>query len=110
MLNPYRAGLGAWQRVGPDKRRAPRFRVELRVKWDHGTGITRDVSVDGVFFMTQQVCSPGDPIECTLVFEHLDPDHPVRLRCRGQVVRVEPDDGHTGVAVAITAYRVATPE
>ncbi len=110
MRNPYRASLGALQMVGSDRRRARRFRVELRVEWDHGTGITRDVSVGGVFFVTQQLCSPGDCIECTLVFEHLDPDHPVRLHCRGQVVRVEPDDGHMGVAVAITAYRVATPE
>ena len=47
-------------------------------------------------------------LECQV--EHLDPDHPVRLHCRGQVVRVEPVDGHTGVAVAITVYRVATPE
>jgi hypothetical protein len=54
--------------------------------------------------------SPGDPITCTLVFEHPNPEHPVCLHCRGQVVRVEPADGHTGVAVAITAYRLATPE
>jgi PilZ domain len=110
MRNPYRAGLGAMQRGGPDRRRAPRFRVELRVEWEHGTGITRDLSVGGVFFVTPQVVAPGDPLECTLVFEHLDPDHPVRLSCRGQVVRVEPDDRNTGVAVAITAYRGATPE
>jgi hypothetical protein len=110
MRHPYHAGLGASQRVGPDRRRAPRFRVELRVELDHGTGITRDVSAGGVFFVTPQVFSPGDRIECTLVFEHLNPDHPVRLHCRGQVVRVEPDDGHMGVAVAITAYRVAMPE
>jgi hypothetical protein len=80
------------------------------VEWAHGTGITRDISVGGVFFVTPQVCSAGNPIECTLVFEHLAPDHPVRLHCRGQVVRVEPVDGNTGVAVAITAYRVVTLE
>ena len=97
-------------RVGPDRRRAPRFRVELLVEWDRGTGITRDVSAGGVFFVTQQMFSLGDPIECALVFDHLDPGHPVRLHCRGQVVRVEPIDGKTGVAVAITAYRVVTPE
>jgi hypothetical protein len=110
MLTPCRAGCSASQEVGPDRRRAPRFRLELLVEWDHGTGITRDISVGGVFFVTQQVFSPGDPIECTLVFEYLDPDHPVRLHCRGQVVRVEPDDGNTGVAVAITAYRVVMHE
>jgi hypothetical protein len=97
-------------RIGPDRRRAPRFRLELLVEWDRGTGITRDVSAGGVFFVTEQLFSPGDPLECALVLAHLDPDHPIRLHCRGQVVRVEPVDGKTGVAVAITAYRVATPE
>jgi PilZ domain len=96
-------------REGPDRRRAQRFRVELRMEFAHGTGLTRDVSVGGMFFVTQQVFSPGDPLECVLVFEHLRPDHPVRLHCRGQVVRVEQADGHTGVAVAITAYHVETP-
>jgi hypothetical protein len=101
--------------MGPDRRQARRVRVELRVEWAHGTGLTRDVSVGGVFFVTPQVVSPqvvspGAPITCTLVFEHLHPDHAVRLHCRGQVVRVEPADGHTGVAVAVTAYRLATPE
>jgi hypothetical protein len=95
-------------RFGPDRRRAQRFWVELPVEWEHETGITRDISDGGVFFVTQRSCSPGDPIEFTLVFEHLDPDHPVRLQCRGQVVRVEQDDGKTGVAVAIAGYRVAT--
>jgi hypothetical protein len=83
-------------------------RVELLVEFAHGAGLTRDVSVCGVFFVTRQgfSLSPGDPLECTLVFDHVDPDHPVRLHCRGQVVRVEPDEGTMGVAVAITAYRV----
>jgi hypothetical protein len=80
------------------------------VEWEGGTGITRDVSVGGVYFVTQQTFSLGAPLECTLLFEHLDPGQPVRLHCRGQVVRVESVDGKTGVAVAITAYRVATPE
>ena len=84
--------------------------MELLVELDHGTGSTRDVSVGGVFFVTLQRFSPGDPIELTLVLEHLDPDyHPVHLYCRGQVVRVEPNDGNMGVAVEITAYRVAPP-
>jgi hypothetical protein len=96
-------------RAGPDRRRAQRFRVELLVEFAHGTGVTRDVSVGGMFFVTQRVFFPGEPIECTLVFEHLRPGHPVRLRCRGQVVRVEQVDGNTGVAVAVTAYHVATP-
>jgi hypothetical protein len=93
----------------PDRRQAPRFRAELLVELAHETGITRDVSDSGVFFLSQGLFSPGDPIVLTLVFEHLDPGHPMRLRCQGQVVRVEQGEGKTGVAVRITAYRLAMP-
>ena len=96
-------------RLGPERRWTPRFRLELRVEWDHHTGLTRDVSAGGVFFVTQEALSPGDPIALTLVFERLDPDHPLRLHCRGQVVRVEPYDGTSGIAVAITAYHLPLP-
>jgi PilZ domain len=109
IARPYCAGLNTLHRDGPDRRRAPRFQVELLVELDHGTGLTRNVSVCGIFFVTRQRFSPGDPIECILVFKDLDPDHPVRLHCLGQVVRVEPDDENMGVAVAITAYRMAPP-
>jgi PilZ domain-containing protein len=93
-------------RLGPERRRTPRFRLELRVEWDHHTGLTRDVSASGMFFVTQGALSLGDPIELTLVFERLDRNHPLRLHCRGQVVRVDPDDGTWGIAVAITAYHL----
>jgi hypothetical protein len=67
--------------------------------------VTRDFSTCGVFFETSQACGQGECIEFTVVLEHVDPGHLVCLRCRGQVVRVEPRNTGAGVAVAITAYR-----
>ena len=87
-----------------------RFRVELLVELNHETGITREVSVCHVLFITNRLCSPGEPIELTLVFEYVDPNHPVRLRCRGQVLHVEQREDKVGVAVAITGYRFETPK
>jgi hypothetical protein len=48
----------------------------------------------------------GEVIQFALVLEYIDPRQPVRLRCRGHVVRLERRDNTMGVAVAITAYRL----
>jgi hypothetical protein len=89
----------------PERRRALRFQVALPVEFADGMAVTHDFSACGVFFETSQACSQGECIEFTAVLEHVAPGHPVRLRCRGQVVRVERRRAGVGVAVAITAYR-----
>ncbi len=86
-----------------DRRRAVRHRLALPVELEHGGGVTRDVSASGVFFETDQSFLPGSPISFSLLFEHADPHGPVRLRCQGRVVRLEPHDGKSGVAVAFTS-------
>lgn len=87
-----------------DRRRMLRFRVALPVELEDGKGITRDVSLSGVFFETDQSFSPSEAIRLVLVLEHVHPGRPVRLHCEGRVVRVSRRDGKMGVAVAITSY------
>jgi hypothetical protein len=36
--------------------------------------------------------------------EHIDPERPVRLKCRGKIVRVEESGQKIGVAAAISSY------
>ena len=71
-----------------------------------GTGITRDLSVCGVFFETAHIFAIGEVIQFALVLEYIDPRQPVRLQCRGHVVRRERQGNTMGVAVAIKAYRL----
>lgn len=87
-----------------DRRRMARFQVALPVELDEGKGTTRDVSLSGVFFETDQSFSPAEAIQLALVLEHVHPGRPVRLHCEGRVVRVNREDGKLGVAVAITSY------
>jgi PilZ domain len=89
-----------------DRRRAQRFQVALPVELADGTAVTRDVSACGVFFEASWAFVPGECIQFTLVLEHIDPGQPVRLHCRGRVVRIEPCSTGVGVAVAISAYRL----
>ena len=87
-----------------DKRRAPRYRGALPVELESGKGITRDFNGSGIFFETDRRFSPGQPIEFTIVLEHVDPAHPVRLKCRGEIVRVEESGQKIGVAATISSY------
>lgn len=89
----------------PDRRKAPRFQLALRVQLEEGTGVTRDLSACGVLFETDCVFALGDVIQFAIILEHIDPSRPLRLQCRGQVVRVEQRGDTIGVAVIITAYQ-----
>jgi hypothetical protein len=94
--------------VGPDRferRRAPRFRIAIPVELDEGAGITRDVSLSGVFFETDRSFAPGEQINMVMVLERVSPGRPVRLQCEGRVVRVTRFDTQIGVAVAISGYK-----
>jgi len=88
----------------PDKRQEPRYRGKLPVQLESGEGITRDFSGSGVFFETDRSFSPGQLIEFILVLEHIDPQRPVRLKCRGEIIRVEESGQKIGVAAAINSY------
>jgi hypothetical protein len=92
----------------PDRRKALRIPVALRVELQEGTGVTRDLSACGVFFETDCVFALGEDIQFAIILEHIDPCRPLRLQCRGQVVRVEQRGDTMGVAVVITAYQFDT--
>jgi hypothetical protein len=90
-------------------RQARRYRLALPVELEHGTGRTRDISSSGMFFVTDQFFTLGQPIRFTLLLEHVNPSHSPRVQGQGTVVRVEPQNGHQGVAVAFTEYRFESP-
>ena len=78
--------------------------MPLSVELENGKGITRDVSADGVFFLTDLTFSIDTPINLCLVLERVDPVGPLRVRCQGRVVRLERCGSASGVAIAITAH------
>jgi hypothetical protein len=88
-----------------DRRQAARFRIAIPVELEGGMGTTRDVSLSGVFFETEQSFAPGEQISLALVLERVSPGRPVRLQCDGRVVRVTPVDRRIGVAVAFSSYK-----
>ncbi len=95
-----------------EQRQAARFSIAIPVEVEGGTGVTRDVSLSGVFFETDRLFVRGEPIRVTLILQRASPDNPVRLQCEGRVIRVErrQPELRLGVAVAIESYRFGTRE
>jgi hypothetical protein len=82
-------------------------RVELPLHLDQGSGLTRDISQDGVFFYTDQTLTPGMPLRFALELRHIAHDETFYLHCLGQVVRVEKIGKKMGIAATIKEYTTA---
>ena len=89
---------------GSDQRRATRHKGKLPVQLANGQGITRDFNTSGVYFETNQSLSAGQPIEFSIFLRHVNPKCPVRLKCVGEIVRVDENGPKIGVAASITSY------
>jgi len=92
-----------------EKKRATRHRDATPVELKDGKGITRDFSSTGIFFETERSFTQGQPIDFTIVLENVDPERPVRVKCRGKIARIEETGPKIGVAVAISSYRFEKP-
>jgi hypothetical protein len=83
-----------------ERRSAERHRVALPTDTDRGPGITRDVSLSGLYLVTEERLPVGARLELLLSLR--DGEHllPLRLAARGRVVRVEEVDDRAGLGIA----------
>lgn len=91
--------------MGSERRRAHRHQTALPVEWESGRGVTRDVSIGGVYFEADH--APADvqaDVILTVLIEGAFPDVAARFQCRGTVVRVDQEgEGKYGVAVRFSS-------
>jgi hypothetical protein len=87
-----------------DRRKAERFIGAIPIVLKQGSGLTRDFSTDGVYFETDQPLFVGEKLDFVMRLFQAEPTRPLRLRCRGEVVRLEPGLEKLGAAVAITKH------
>lgn len=78
--------------------------MSLPVATDRGHGMTRDVSVSGLYLVTDEALAVDDRLQLTLSIP--DPDQPwgqspLQVIVRGRVVRVEETTGAFGAGVAL---------
>lgn len=84
-------------------RREERFDTTLAVRLEQGGGVARNVSANGIYFITDIVLQKGEPVRFSLDFAG-QPGGALIVKCLARVVRVEPCDGKLGVAAAISDF------
>lgn len=98
---------------GADRREARRFNMTLPLRVlphdSNGsvfTAQTRDVSYQGLYFLTENNLEIGNEIEFVITLpQQVTQSSDVNIRCLGHIVRVEPDgNGRTGIAAKIERY------
>jgi len=90
----------------PERRCVPRHRMSLPVRFPGGTGVTRDVSSNGVYFLSGRSFEEGQQVSLAIRLEHSNPEGPLDVTYRGVVVRIEESDLGTG-AQALRGVAIA---
>ncbi len=84
-----------------EKRALQRVHVEIPVCIGQEKSVTRDVSLAGIYFLTDHPFTEGKDLNFSLDLAYALPGKPVTLGCQGEVVRVEQHDGKYGIAARI---------
>jgi len=84
----------------PHNRRDQRVDTPLMVYLDNARGVTRDMSAAGAFFWTGHEYAVGESI--SFAIELKTAGGRMMWKCRGDVLRTEPLDYMSGIAVRIT--------
>ena len=104
--------------VAVERRASQRFEyqlpVSIRVSGHDGSGFTQDLSGRGVSFITDMKLVECEALELTLMMpSEITLGENMRVRCRGQVKRVQALDiaGKSSVAVHFAGYEhLVTPD
>lgn len=77
-----------------ERRGVSRYEITAPVVWDHGDGLTENLSTAGVYFSTGKRLEPGQPLRLTVTL----PLQAAVIVGEGVVLRVELRDEGYGVA------------
>lgn len=84
-----------------EKRQATRHQIEVPIRYDFGSGKTRDVSLSGVYFTTDRLLQVGQSLRLLFELAFAIPGKTLSFDCQGHVLRVESKSGQFGVAATI---------
>lgn len=85
----------------PKKRVSQRIQVAVPVHVGDDEAITRDISLNGIYFLTSRLYHEGEDLNFSFDLEYALPEQPVTLDCQGEVLRVEPLGERYGIAARI---------
>jgi len=84
-------------------RQEDRVDTTLAVWLPQGCAVARNVSANGIYFLTDVALEAGAMVTFALEFRDF-PAGPIQANCVARVVRVEEQDGKRGVAAAIQSF------
>lgn len=84
-------------------RQEERFPTSVPVRLERGGAVTRDVSANGIYFITDVVFQPGTTVTFALDFQNF-PGGPIQVNCIARIVRIEERGEQKGVAAAIQSF------
>lgn len=87
-----------------EKRTTHRIEIEVPVQLEQGFGMTRDVSLTGIYFTTDQNLAEGTRIRFTMDLEYAIPGRSMHLDCQAHILRVESQGDQLGVAARIEDF------
>jgi len=88
-----------------EKRASQRIQVEVPVYIGHEKAVTRDVSWAGIYFLTDQSFTEGSELTFALDLSYALPGKPIKLDCRGEVIRIEQRGEKFGIAAKINNFQ-----
>jgi len=81
------------------KIRPDRHIVSIPVTLGKKTGIVKDISATGIYFEID--CEQKVGSDITFELELMTPGGPIRVNCKGHIVRLENKGKHVGIAAKI---------
>lgn len=84
-----------------ERRETKRHNIEVPVRFGRGTGVSRDISFSGIYFITQELLEAGEPLKLAFELEYAIPGKSLQLDCQGHVLRVENLGDRFGIAAKI---------
>lgn len=85
------------------ERDGERYATELVVRFEGGEGVIRNVSANGIYFVTDAALEKGQTLTFTLEY-HNFPNGPIAVNCIALVVRVEEQGTQRGIAASISSF------
>jgi hypothetical protein len=85
-------------------RKEERVETDLTLKLEGGgAGIARNVSANGIYFVTDVALQRGQPVRFSLEYENFR-SGPLEVNCNARVVRVEEQGANRGVGASIDSF------
>ena len=89
-----------------EKRGSERIRVEIPVYIGPEELVSRDVSREGIYFLSDHLFAEGGDLYFSLGFDFALPGKPIKFVCQGEVIRVEHCNGKFGIAAKINSLHL----